>query len=394
MISLAINMAIFNPVHSQTTPRKSTIFFSPESATYLHNSNFDVSIFLDTKGNSINTIELDLRFPKDKLILIGPKSKSIIELWAEPPFYSNTEGIARFIGGIPGGITANSGLIITLTFQAIATGEAIIEIVPSSKILTSDGLAANILTGFGKAIYEINPKPPAGMEVFSETHPFEDQWYNNKNPILRWRKDDGVNGFSFIIDSKPLTIPDNISDTEDTIKAFEDLGDGIWFFHIKARKNGVWGPTSHFQIQIDSIPPNPFKPEIVLLNAKIENKILLRFSTTDDLSGINHYEVGLINKNTASSELPVFIYTDSPYQVPFGYSGNLFAVIRAFDNAGNVTDAEKDIYIPSPIISAIEENSLTIIAILTAFIFFAGAHFLFNHKIIDKFKIFKRNKEV
>ena len=89
-------------------------FVSPNNGTILENTTFDVMFFINTNKNSINTIDLNIKFPADKLTVTKPsEGKSLIGIWLKPPTYSNTEGTARFVGIIPNGITTESGLIIT-----------------------------------------------------------------------------------------------------------------------------------------------------------------------------------------------------------------------------------------------------------------------------------------
>ena len=359
---------------------KTTLFLSPRIESVLAGSTFDVSVLLDTHANSINTVELNLKFSSDKLTIVKPSNgKSFISIWLESPTYSNTKGVASFVGGIPNGITTESGLITTITFKAKATGKAVIEVLPSSKVLANDGFGTNILSGFGRGVYTINPRPPEGARVFSESHPFEDRWYNNNNPTLTWEKDIGITDFSFELDNKPLTIPDNNPDTENTIMSYTNLGDGVLYFHIKARKEGVWGSTTHFVLHIDTEPPASFKPRVEVLSAAIINRALVSFSTTDLLSGIDHYEVGVIDKTKSPLESPVFVQAQSPYQLPNFISGDLRVIVRAIDRAGNVRDESSDVYIRF-------SSRALFIAILSIFLILVILHYLFGHKIIARFK--------
>ncbi|MDO8265134.1 MAG: cohesin domain-containing protein, partial [Candidatus Parcubacteria bacterium] len=344
LLALSVIYFIVSPIfypysyaqNGETVEKKSTIFLSPRIETVLVGSTFDVSVFLDTQGNSINAVELNLKFPTDKLTIVKPSGgKSFVSIWIESPTYSNTEGTANFIGGVPEGINTGSGLITTITFKAKATGQAIVEVLPSSKVLANDGFGTNIIFGFGKGIYAIDPKMPEGVRVFSETHPFEDKWYNNNNPVLTWEKDTGITDYSFELDNKPLTVPDNTSDSSATIASYLDLPDGIFYFHIKAKKDGVWGSATHFLLHIDTTPPVSFKPIVEVLTAAIITRALISFSTTDLLSGIDHYEVGVIDKTSSPLESPVFTEAQSLYQLPNFINGDLRVIVRAMDRAGN-----------------------------------------------------------
>ena len=365
---------------AQAVSGKAALLFSPRIETVLVGSTFDISIFLDTQGNSINVVELNLKFPPDKLAIVQSSSgKSFFATWLETPVHSNVEGTATFVGGVPNGIITASGLVTTITFKAKTAGQAIIEISPSSKVLANDALGTNILSELDRGIYKINPRPPEGVKVFSKTHPSEDRWYNNNNPILMWEKDPGVTDFSFELDNKPSTIPDNTPDTEDTITSFEDLADGVRYFHIKAREEGIWGTTTHFPLYIDTTPPLPFKPKIEILTAAVViQRALVSFSTTDLLSGVDHYEVGVIDKTRSPLESPSFIQTQSPYQLPSLISGNLRVIVRAIDRAGNVRDESVDLSVP------FSTGTIFIIGFVIIVLLFLA--YYFRDKIPPRFK--------
>jgi len=371
-----------------------SIFLSPRMQTVLVDSTFDVSLFLDTKGNDVNIVELDLKFPSEKLNIVELGGKSFFSVWPEVPIYSNTEGVARFVDEIPEGINTESGLLISITFRARALGESVVEILPSSKVFKRDDPETNILSDFNRSVYTITQKPPDGIQVFSETHASQSRWYNNRHAILTWEKGtEKITDFSFELDNKPFTVPDNIPESQAAITSFEDLNDGLWYFHIKAKKNNVWGPTTHFSVRVDTTPPLAFKPEVEILSAKIIARALLSFSTIDFLSGIDHYEVGIIDKTKSASYSPGFVEAKSPFQLPNLASGNLRVIVRAIDKAGNTRDEQVDILIPSSLFSLIKANQLIVVMLL----FFAGFfvllfYLLLKRKIITPLKNFLRKK--
>lgn len=361
------------------------VSFSPRTASFIENSTFDIPILVDTRGANINGIEVRINFDRNKLEIVKPSSGlSIIGVWVEPPGYDNTRGTASYVGVIPNGITTNSGLVGTITFRAKSTGKAVVSFSATSKVLLNDGQGTEALVDFGRGEYNIMLKAPEGVRIYSETHPFPSEWYNNKNPIISWEKDSGVSGFSFVLDNKPSTIPENTINTSDTSKSFENLNDGLWYFHIKANKNGVWGTAGHFLIRIDTAPPADFTPEINYLVAALiaTERAFISFFTTDNLSGINHYEVGVIDKSQPVTISPVFVQTESPFQVPLT-GGKLEAVVRAIDKAGNIRDVSVAIDLPSPISKFIQDNLVYVLF----FIILVGLialilHYLVGHHIL------------
>jgi len=379
---------------------KPEIYLSPRTGSFVEGTTFDVPILLNTKGVSVNGLEVRVSFDSSRLEIVRPTGgESIIGVWVEPPRFDNKKGTASYVGVITNGITTGSGLIGTITFKAKRNGRASIIIDSSSKVFLNDGLGSEIPAELGRADYTILVKPPEGVKIFSETHPSQGEWYNNNSPSISWEKDQGVEGFSFILDNKPSTVPENKILTIETSKAFENLEDGLWYFHIKAIKNGAWGTTGHFLVRVDIKPPAEFKPEIsYITNSSISaERVLVSFFTTDNLSGVDRYEVGVIDKNESINISPVFVEAESPFQVPLS-SENLSVVVRAIDKAGNVMDSYADVVPPSFLKNFLKNNLVYILAILLFFAFVGFVtHYLVGHHIIRyirRFIEFEKKEEM
>ncbi|MBU6370588.1 MAG: hypothetical protein KGH93_02775 [Patescibacteria group bacterium] len=370
--------------------QKSHLFFSPASATIIQGATIEIPVFVDTEGRSINAVSLSVNFDPSKMVLVNPSnSNSIIGIWVDPPSYSNTAGTLSLSGVIPNGITTSSGLITTMTFRAVSSGQAPITISSASRVLANDGQGSETQLALDRGSYTILPQSPAGPSVFSETHPFEDTWYNNNSPVLAWNRDIGVSGFSFTLDDKPFTVPDNTLDATDTVISYPNLSDGIWYFHIKAQKQGVWGGTTHFMIRIDTTPPAAFTPGVEMVSASGGTQALVSFFTTDTLAGIDHYEVGVVDGSNATNTSPVFVQAENPYQLPLKPFEHVRLTVRAFDKAGNVRDETITISSASTLVSFVQANWLVILLVI-----FLILDYLFGHRIIARVKrIMKTTKE-
>ncbi len=321
--------------------QKATVSFSPRTGSFTEGSTFVVSIMLDTKGQSVNAVELHVGFNPKKLQIVEPAGQqSIIGLWVEPPVYSNTFGTLKLVGTIPGGVNTQSGVIANITFKALTSGSTRLTISPRSQVLANDGLGTPVVASFGDAFYTLSLQPPEGPTVFSETHPFSNQWYNNDSPVMNWDEVPGVTGYSYVVDDQPFTVPDNAVNTVDNRISLPSLPNGISYFHIKARKGSIWGGTTNVPIRIDALPPAAFAPTHEKLAS---GSTLISFFTTDSLSGVDHYEVGVIDIGESPDMAPIFVQTGSPFQLPTKTSGDMRVVVRAVDAAGNVRDGRIDI---------------------------------------------------
>jgi len=315
-----------------------SLYFSPASGTFFVGETFDVSIFVNSGGESINAVKVDLKFDPSRLQIASPTAgKSFIEVWVTQPAYSNIEGTASFLGGIPfPGIKTSAGLVSTITFRAISPGETAVFFSDSSKILRNDPKGTDILTSKGRGYYALTIPPPEGPIVFSPTHPDTNKWYKDNNPTFSWEKEEGVTDFSYTFDRDSTGIPDNVSQGSHTAVSYGEIEDGIWYFHIKAKKGGVWGGTSHYAVRIDSTPPASFIPTVDPDTRTVEKQPLISFITTDALSGISHYEIKYIDiTSEEEKEVGFFREVSSPYRMPSLEIGTYLIVIRAYDVAGN-----------------------------------------------------------
>jgi hypothetical protein len=380
-----------------------SLYLSPGNGTFFMGSTFDVSIFVNTGGININTVKADLKFDPKKIQIASPATgKSFISVWISQPSYSNVEGTISFQGGTPSpGINTSAGLVSTITFRAISPGETDITILNSSKVLLDDGKGTDILSSIGKGSYQISIPPPEGPKIFSSTHPDQNKWYKNNNPSFSWDKEEGVIDFSYSIDQDFHGIPDNQPEGTSTNASFNDLEDGIWYFHVKAKKGNAWGGTSNYLTQIDKTPPAEFKIEFdpLLRGGVLESKQpMISFFTTDVLSGVDHFELKLINfsKNIGKEEAGFFIETVSPYKLSSMDQGEYEIIIRAYDKAMNYRDISERIEIvPEGKILYVKKNGLII---LNIFISWKSALFLLIIIIILIISLIfilrKRNKKL
>ncbi len=332
---------------------EASLYLSPASGTFYLGSTFDISIFLNTGGNDVNAVKVDLKFDPRKLQIASPTAgKSFISVWVSQPTYSNINGTAFFQGGIPSpGINTSSGLVSTITFRAVAPGETSVSFLDSSQVLLDDGRGTDILTSLGRGVYTIIIPPPEGPKVFSSTHPDQNKWYKDNNPTFSWEKEEGITDFSYSIDNDFQGVPDNTPEGDHTSVSYSDLEDGFWYFHVKAKKGDIWGGTSDYLVQIDATSPADFTIvfEPVLRSPNLTSREpILSFITTDALSGLNHYELKVINLNKEKTETGFFVEIASPYKLPRLELGEYQIVVRAYDLSGNWRDVSQKIEVIEP----------------------------------------------
>lgn len=375
--------------NAQDLLAKSEIFITPRNGSFLVGSTFESQIYINTKGNSLNAINLKVKYDSSKLSLVNPSGgKSIFGIWVEPPYYDNKNGSAGMSGIVTDGITTSSGLIVTMTFKVLSAGPTTVSITDQTSANLNDGYGSEVLLTRGRAEYVLNNRPPEGVYIYSETHPSGDTWYNNNSPIFGWDVKQPTEGFSILFDTLLQSNPDPVIIKKDQVMNYTNISDGIWYLHVRPVSNGVWGSTSSFVTRIDTRPPAKFKPIVSKIkDSNGSEKYLVAFFTTDSLSGLDHYEVGLISKDDIDKTSPLFTQTESPYVVNIESGTNSRVIIRAYDKAGNVVEEFVDIYPGVVLMQRLKKIGIYLLFIIILLLLLELIlHYLFGHHIIDRVK--------
>lgn len=342
--------------------QSASLYFSPSSGKVNVGDNFSLSVKVNTSGVAINAAEGSVVFDPLKLQVTSiAKSGSIFNIWAEEPKYSNSDGTVEFGGGLPSpGFSGASGTILNINFRAksATTVRGYTEIVlVSGAVLANDGEGSNILASLGKANYYIGasgipvdtvvPEEESQNSplIKSSTHPDQEKWYSSKNPKFNWELPDEAETVSFLITDRPTSNPGTIPDGKIDEKQFENIADGINYLHLRFRENGRWGQISHFKFQIDTTAPKSFNITVADNNSTTPK---LTFETSDELSGVDHYEVKTLQKDweVINKELEGKAYglNSLPY-------GEHEVSVKAVDKAGNSTIASTTVIIPGGVLS-------------------------------------------
>lgn len=335
-----------------------SLYFSPAAGAYEAGKTFNASVYVSSADQAMNAAAGVISFPKDKLEVVSiSKSGSIFSLWVQEPSFSNSGGVINFEGIVLNpGFIGSGGKIMTASFKAKSTGQATLNF-SSGSILANDGAGTNILKGLGSANYQLSAAPapaepviekkppaaagaPAAPQVLSSTHPDSDKWYSNKNPRFSWILPAGVDGVGIYFSQSPSSNPGPAPSGFFTSKSYENIDDGIWYFHVKFRNSAGWGPITHFRIQIDTQPPAPFIIKFIDGNETENPRPTILFDAVDSLSGIDYYKIKIGEGdfiNLTSEKL-----TSNPYTLPFQLPGKRNILVQAFDKAGNSSVATEE----------------------------------------------------
>jgi len=346
LISAIIGLVALSSLAQPTQAAGASLFLSPTFGTKYVGDKFNVMIYV-AADQATNAYEV--RITTSNLTVAGISvGGSICKLYPSSPSYSPTS--AYFQCGLPTpGYAGSGGYIGSVVVQGKSPGTGKVTIQGNSKVLANDGVGTNILSSVGSATFTIAPPPTAAPSVTSSTHPESEKWYKNKNVSLSWTG--GGSEFSYSFDQSADTTPDQTSEGVGTSKTYENVADGIWYFHVRVKGSGGWSATTSFRVQIDSVPPKPFKPESDP-KEMAEKRPVISFATTDDTSGVDHYEIKLDNG--------IWVSATSPYKIPTIDSGKHTISVKAVDKAGNEQIGKVELSVkelPSPIIELPKNNS-------------------------------------
>ena len=336
---------------------------SPASGTFQVGSTFDVGVYLDTEGKSANVVEAGILFPADSLELVTPTlGQSVLSIWTSPPVFDNKKGTIGISGGIPGGLTVSKGLITNLTFRVKkASPAATVRFTTDGSVLENDGDGSNVLSGTQKAVYTLILPPPEGPIVASETDPDQSAWYKSSSASLHWANPTPVDAYSYSISQNPTEIPDTISEGKVTATTYSSLPDGRNYFHIRALRSGQWGTPSHFQINIDKQQPAEFAIGVYPSPRTSSRFQVLSFQTTDAYSGIDHYEMRIVNltptESGAGNGQQIFTEVTSPLSLSLT-AGTYDITLRAYNKVGTYRQTTQRVHITDPVLGFITDSGL------------------------------------
>lgn len=164
------------------------IYFEPAINTHEVGDSFTVNVRLDTQGENINAVDLNILYPPLLEIKSISKTGSSFQLWVQEPNYTST-GIF-FSGGSPGGIKSSNALVGKISMRAKTIGEGNFQMAPASSVLLNDGQGTKASLTTGQASFNIIaqpkkdsiPTPKPGESVKPSPTPKEEGIKDNSKP--------------------------------------------------------------------------------------------------------------------------------------------------------------------------------------------------------------------
>jgi hypothetical protein len=321
---------------------------SPSSSKTTVGSLVNVRVVVGTDSRPINNSEVTLQFPTDLLEVVSvSKGSSVFSMWVEEPAFSNSTGRVTLNGGVPNpGFVGQNGQIISITFKAKKSGSASI-ILSDSAVRANDGLGTDVLTSKQNGVIQIgavleqevpvvdteSSKLPSTPIVTSSTNPDQNIWYSSDTASFSWVTPSNVTSIQTLLDKSPRSTPTVTYDSSVSQRTVNNLADGVLYFHIRYVNNIGPGPTTHYKVQIDTTAPEKFVTRVE--NVGVNSYVIL--DAKDALSGIDSYSIKIDDNDAFTVKSDKIV--DGKHLLPVIAEGSHRLVVKAYDRAGNSTEA-------------------------------------------------------
>ncbi len=303
-----------------------TLSIVPRSDEYSLGETFVLELRLNSEQEVINAVQATITYPADMLKVVEvSKGGSFLTLWAEEPSYEESAGVISLTGGIPDGSFVVDGLVASVTFKAMVPGGIEISFdETSSSVHLNDGQGTPVATSFESAFGKISSETM--VAISSPTHPDENSWYNSTVFTAEWSTEaDTV--YKYIVSTDPEELPAGKEQQTKGIATVTNLRDGVSYFTLSHQQpKSSWQLAGQRRVMVDTSPPLPIQAAITSEPSLYNGQAILLFSTTDKVSGVDHYDVQEGGQWTRRVVSP-YILKDQSQNTPL--------TVWAYDKAGN-----------------------------------------------------------
>lgn len=318
-----------------------TLFMQPASGDLVVGDTFALEVRLDTEGEEINAVEAHVAIPRDAFEVIDvDNGGSVFTLWPRPPQFSLEEGTADFAGGTPEGFIGKDGLLGRIFLRAKSAGDTATLSFKDTRAFLNDGNATPARVSLLESFFAIEEGPRIQIAGFSSpSHLDQLLWSKNSTLVIHWDAKSGVR-YSYLLSRDVFAEPDDIPDTPVGDIKYENLEDGIYYFHLcELHETDLCQSVSKWGAMIDATSPEAFDVRLVD-DAELGIGTFLSFSTRDILSGLDRYEL-CYGENVPGQEGSVRAcrVVSPPVLLTPQDKKQEILVVRAHDRAGNLTDA-------------------------------------------------------
>ncbi len=337
------------------------------------------NVYVTVSGaKDVDTIRLNGSYTQDLLQWKGASPAGVFQNVSPGTYVDQATGIYSF-GAFTLSSKANgTARIAVLTFKAIKAGTAYVQLTTNSRILSAGedqmGTVGRLTINVTQPQVAPKPEQPqplpptvkpgvAAISLYSTSHPDPNAWYKDPNVLASWKIEGKTASKVYVgFDQDPQGPAEQVP--SDSIAKFTAPTDGVWYVHLGVSFTDKTYQREDLRVQIDRTDPHTIAPvtDQTLVTQGTEN--YLRFATTDDASGIDHYDV-MVDGTLATSTVMTAWALDQ-------YGPGIHTVlVKAYDRAGNMVQGQTSFHVlAQPTTNIGRPNYLNLIGI-TLFTLFA-----------------------
>ncbi len=286
-----------------------------------------VGLILNTEGKLINAVEGELKFSSDILTLKEVfDGSSVIDMWVDKPIAELSDSIF-FSGIILDGYNGKNGLIFSAVFEAKKEGSVVIN-VAGMRTLLHDGRG----TEEPSTVFAFSMKVLKEAKQLSTVEEAEEVEAEVGEEI---EEETEAEVGEEIEEETEAEVGEEIEEEveEETSEEIEEESEEEIGEEIEEETEEEVGEEigeevseETAEVQEDSEPPYSFEPILTQIPEIAGDNYLLIFSTQDEESGIDHYEI--------QEEGEPFVVAESPYVLK-NQDLDQEITIKAIDQNGN-----------------------------------------------------------
>lgn len=176
------------------------IYFASQKGPVRVGDYLQIVARIDTENASINAVETQIKFSPNTLSVEEIyDGNSVLNLWLARPKVDNGSGLIELAGLVPGGLTVQDGILVTILFKAVSVGQASIKAEGARMFLNTENaeeteimsqeLNFNIITGVGDepltyekpAIPDFAPPEKFSIDLARSSDVFGGGWFISFN---------------------------------------------------------------------------------------------------------------------------------------------------------------------------------------------------------------------
>lgn len=328
--ALLLSIFYFLPTNSAAAAK---ILLNPSTATATLGSTFVTDVVVDTEGEVVNAVALELVYPSTLLELKEAQpAGAAFPLAPQAPRVEQSWGKVTFEAGAPGGFQGQ-GEVMRLVWKVLGVGTAEVGFGGRTQLLRHSSTPSPVFLDLIKASFTLVKPDPTALVVTSKDHPDEAAWYSGPFVRMAWDVKPGAT-YSYTLSRSPNEQPDEVADEPVGDLKLATPEDGVFYFHLRECRGGSCGATVTRRAMKDATPPAAFQVLVGQGTEAFAGQRFVSFAATDAASGIDHYEVAEGAKEDGDWQVTV-----SPYVLK-EQVGRAKLWVRAYDRAGNLREVE------------------------------------------------------